>query len=833
MSEIDTALGFYISAAVTGAGTGKAMAVPGAAKAVKGAGKLAGVAGAEKKRKGRAAGKGAAVVDAAAEAAERAQYVDYFGGPLAKGAAARGAGEQGQYYITTAINYTNGPPHIGHAYEAVTTDAIARYHRAYGRDTYFLTGTDEHGQKIAESAEREGVTPQQICDKYAAGFQALNKRFAISNNHYVRTTDPKHEKYAQWIFKRCFDAGDIYLGTYTGWYNVKEEAFVADNEAELANFKDAAGNPLEKRNESTYMFRMSKYQERLLKHYADNPDFCQPEDKRNIILKRLEEPLRDLSSTRTTFSWGIPIPPECRDPADEGKPHVMYVWFDALSNYASGVTSCQGLDPAACVAGAGRPADASRFWPADAHVIGKDITWFHCVIWPCMLMSAGVPLYKSVVAHGFVMDGNGEKMSKSLGNVVDPNKVLDGGIPADSFRYYLVSQTPYGADLPCSEAAMTLLHNSLLNDTLGNLVHRAVNICHKYCGGKVPAAPAERVFDVAQLRDKTEAAFSKYKLSVACELAFEATRETNRWLTEKEPWKMKEDRAAERAAAVRTALEAIYLIAHFISPYIPEAASGIFWKINAVPSTIATLSPAFDNLQVGAEVRLGATLYKKIESAEAKKKLEEKAKAREMAKAAAANKAKKTAKAKASQKAQGGGAGGAEQPEITMVDIRVGVITKAWDHPEAAKLFCEDVDIGEVTGARQIASGLRDHYSLEQMQGRRVLVLANLKPRKLQGFASNGMVLCAAAADGSKMEFVEPPAGAAPGERVYCEGLSGEPLEPNKVVKRDRKTKLTPLDRVLAKLATGTGGQAQWDGKPLLTSAGPCAAATLAGVPVK
>jgi len=791
-----------------------------------GAAAAGGGGGGAAKKKGRAAGKGAAVVDEAAEAAERAQYVDFYGGPLAKGATSSGAAEKGEkFYITTAINYTNGPPHIGHAYEAITTDAIARYHRAYGRDVHFLTGTDEHGQKIADSAEAQGVTPQQLCDKYAAGFEALNKRYKTSNDFYIRTTMAEHERFAQWIYKRAFDAGDIYLGQYVGWYNVKEEAFVPDNEAELAGFQDAAGNPLEKRNESTYMFRMSKYQERLLAHYAANPTFLQPEDKKNIILKRLEEPLRDLSTTRTTFEWGVPIPDSCRDPADGGAKHVMYVWFDALSNYLSGITTCAGAAPEKVLADVDAGADcAARFWPADAHVIGKDITWFHCVIWPCMLMSAGIPLYKSVVAHGFVQDEKGEKMSKSVGNVVDPNDVLSR-FPSDSFRYYIASQTPYGSDLPCSEDAMVLLHNSLLNDTLGNLVHRATTICHKYCEGKVPAVPEGAaifggIFDLEALRAGTEAAFGSYKLSAAAELAFAAVREVNGYLTRTEPWKMKDDRVAERTAVVRTALEAIFAFAHFISPFMPDAASGIFWKLGTPPCDIVNLRPSFDNLAVGTTVHHGAPLFKKIESAAAKAAIEEKAKAL------------KAAKEKAAKKAATKVEVDPNQPEFTMLEIKVGTIVKVWEHPEAEKLWCEEVDVGEEGGPRSICSGLRDFYSGEQMLGRRVAVLANLKPRKLQGFESNGMVLCAVAEDG-KTEFVEPPEGAAPGERIFVEGMAGPPAEPNKVGKRDRKLKTTLLERVQVGMKTIDGPVAAFEGKPLMTSAGPCVVASLVDAFIK
>jgi methionyl-tRNA synthetase len=423
-----------------------------------------------KKLKGRVAGKAKVEVDEDAIKKEESEYIDYFGGPLAGENAKKPKKGAEKFYLTTAINYTNGLPHMGHAYEGLTSDVICRYHRGYGRDVFFMTGTDEHGQKIAESAEKEGLTPIQLCDKYVTNFKALNKRMCISNNFYVRTTLPKHEKFAQWMWKRAYDAGDIYLDTYEGWYNVKEEAFVPEKEAELAEFKDAAGNPLKKMKEQSLFFRMSKYQDRLLKHIADNPSFIEPEARRKEIVGRLQEPLRDLSCSRTTFEWGVPIP-EFNEKYE--KKHVMYVWFDALSNYLSGIDYETGKGNAEYWNGLNGEGGRAT------HVIGKDITWFHCVIWPTMLMSTGIPLYTQCYAHGFVQDKEGKKMSKSIGNVIDPNDMLDR-FPLDTFRYYTVSQTPYGSDLPFSAEALQLLHNSELADTLGNLVHRAVRYA-LYC----------------------------------------------------------------------------------------------------------------------------------------------------------------------------------------------------------------------------------------------------------------------------------------------------------------------------------------------------------------
>jgi methionyl-tRNA synthetase len=331
------------------------------------------------------------------------------------------------YYVTTAINYTNGPAHMGHAYEAATADVVARFHRltAGSTDAYFLTGADEHGQKIAGAAEAAGAaSPRELCDLYVTGFRVLNQRLLVTNDDYVRTTSERHKRTARALWLKCAQAGDIYLDTYSGWYNVKEEAFVTDSEAALSDYKDpATGMPLKQVEEESYFFRMSAYKERLLQHIRDHPSFIQPEQHRNLIVTRLEsDELRDLSISRTTFSWGIAVPAGFHDH------HVMYVWLDALSNYLTGVNGL-GLDT--------DDKSLQHFWPADVHIIGKDILWFHTVIWPCLLMSAGVPLPKTVFAHGFVNDKEGKKMSKSVGNVVDPHDMLDQ-FTVDTFRWYVL-----------------------------------------------------------------------------------------------------------------------------------------------------------------------------------------------------------------------------------------------------------------------------------------------------------------------------------------------------------------------------------------------------------
>eukprot|EP01065_Artemidia_motanka_P026539 TRINITY_DN315_c0_g1_i4.p1 TRINITY_DN315_c0_g1~~TRINITY_DN315_c0_g1_i4.p1 ORF type:complete len:598 (+),score=171.17 TRINITY_DN315_c0_g1_i4:141-1934(+) len=523
------------------------------------------------------------------------------------GARVLAGGKHGKFYVTTAINYTNGAPHIGHAYEALTADVIARYYRVAGFDTYFLTGTDEHGQKIAQTAESKGLKPKELCDMYVAQFQSLNKRLQVSNDSFIRTTHQYHEDCCRALWKKCADAGDIYLGEYEGWYNTREECFVPDAEAQANDFKDPdTGKPYERMKESSYFFRLGRYQQALLKHIKENPGFIQPEEKKQGVLEFLGEELRDLCVSRTTFDWGVLMP----EGFDAG--HVMYVWFDALTNY---------LSETRLLTEPGHP--LSRLWPADCHVIGKDIVRFHCVYWPCMLMSAGLPLPKTVFGHGFVHAADGRKMSKSFGNVVDPNKILDK-YPSDSFRFYICNEATYGADLKFGPGLMVQMHNSSLADTLGNLANRAVSLCGKYCGGVVPEFPkgCEEVplpFDLDSTRKQIHDLFAKYDLKGACCAAMEVSRASNKWIADLEPWKMKDESLeAKRVTVVRYALEAVYVLAHFLAPFHPVASTAILLKLSSEPTALPDLDKGFRNLKAGAKITeggwegCGQTLFPKL-----------------------------------------------------------------------------------------------------------------------------------------------------------------------------------------------------------------------------
>jgi methionyl-tRNA synthetase len=651
--------------------------------------------------------------------------------------------------------------------------------------------------------------------QYVTGFKNLNQRILITNDDYVRTTSDRHKRLARDLWKRCAANGDIYLDAYSGWYNVKEETFVTDNEAELNDFKDpTTGQPLKRVEEESYFFKMSAYKDKLIQHINDNPDFIRPEQHRKNIISRLtSDDLRDLSISRMTFQWGISVPEGFKEN------HVMYVWIDALSNYLTGVNALGVNDD-------GSMEGLEKFWPANVHIIGKDILWFHTVIWPCLLMSAGIALPATVFAHGFVNDKEGKKMSKSLGNVVDPHDMLDK-FHVDTFRWYLCKEAPYGGELSFSEDSMRDMHNADLCDTLGNLVNRATNLCQKFCDGKIPdvPAPSNPPIDLSAIIDDYVKKMDQFDLQGGAYAAIQGFRDVNRYLQDEAPWLKKGDEHAEfRQVVVRASLEAIYALTHLLLPFLPVGCKSIYEKLGKEPVSLKDVNRDCRSLEVGSVINVGPVLYEKsLSDAELKDKNAASSKKKESYEEA--QRRKKEAKAKQAAAAKAGQVDD-NQPDFTKVDIRVGKIVKVWNHESADKLFCEEIDVGEETGPREIASGLRDHYSLEEMQDRLVLVVCNLKAAKIVGFSSNGMVLAAKSEDGSKVELVTPSEGSAIGERVFIEGLTGEAISAAQMKKR--KT----WETVAQELKTGEGGVATWQGKTIQTAAGPCKASSLVGAPI-
>ncbi|OBZ94168.1 methionine--tRNA ligase [Pararhizobium polonicum] len=475
------------------------------------------------------------------------------------------------FYITTAISYPNGKPHIGHAYELIATDAMARYQRLEGREVLFLTGTDEHGQKMQQTARKEGISPQELADRNSAEFQKMAVLLNASNDDFIRTTEARHHEAVKVIWNRMGDAGDLYKDSYSGWYSVRDEAYYQEGETELR--ADGVrygpqGSPVEWVEEASYFFKLSAYQDRLLKHYEDNPDFIGPAERRNEVISFVKSGLKDLSMSRTTFDWGIPVP---NDPG-----HVMYVWVDALTNY---ITATGYLtDP---------NGPRAKFWPANIHMIGKDIIRFHAVYWPAFLMSAGLPLPKKVFAHGFLLN-KGEKMSKSLGNVVDPfNLVEHFGL--DPIRYFFLREVSFGQDGSYSEEGIATRINSDLANGIGNLASRSLSMIVKNCDGQIPECGPLTDEDKAMLaaadalhastRDDMNALMIHRALTAIIAVVSEA----DRYFAGQEPWALKKTDPARMATVLYVTADVVRQIAILLQPFMPESA-GKLLDLVAIPA---------------------------------------------------------------------------------------------------------------------------------------------------------------------------------------------------------------------------------------------------------
>ncbi len=479
--------------------------------------------------------------------------------------------EKTPFYITTAIAYPNGKPHIGHAYELIATDALARFQRLDGRDVFFLTGTDEHGQKMQQTARAAGLEPQQLANRNSDEFQAMGKLLNASNDDFIRTTQPRHHETSQNIWNLMADAGDIYKDSYAGWYSVRDEAYYQENETELR--ADGVrygpqGTPVEWVQEESYFFKLSEYQDRLLKHYEENPDFIGPAERRNEVISFVKSGLKDLSISRTTFDWGIKVP---NDPA-----HVMYVWVDALTNYITATGYIEDRDN-----------PRAKYWPADLHVIGKDIIRFHAVYWPAFLMSAKLPLPKRVYAHGFLLN-KGEKMSKSLGNVVDPvNLVNHFGL--DQVRYFFLREVSFGQDGSYSEEAIGTRINSDLANGIGNLASRSLSMIVKNCDGRIPECGPLTDEDMALLAQadallaSTREDMGKQLIHRALASIISVVSESDRYFASQEPWALKKTDPARMATVLYVTAEVVRQIGILLQPFMPES-SGKLLDLIAIPA---------------------------------------------------------------------------------------------------------------------------------------------------------------------------------------------------------------------------------------------------------
>lgn len=632
------------------------------------------------------------------------------------------------FYVTTPIYYVNDVPHIGHAYTTVAADAIARYKRLAGKRVFFLTGTDEHGQKVERTAAEHGETPQQLADRVVERFKGLWGRLNISNDDFIRTTEPRHVKGVKAFFKRVYDNGDIYLGDYEGLYCVPCETFWTEIQAPDRRCPDC-GRPTEVVREKSYFFRMSKYQERLLRHIEENPDFISPASRRNEIVSFVKSGLRDLSISRTTFRWGIEVP---TDPE-----HVIYVWFDALVNYIS-------------VLGYGGQGDVpSNFWPADVHLIGKDILRFHTVYWPTFLMSAGLPLPKRVFGHGW-WTVEGKKMSKSLANVVEPNRLIDE-YGADPLRYFLLREVPFGLDGDFSHLAFIHRINSDLANDLGNLFNRVLTMTERYCGGCVPSPSGDEGPDRA-LKGKAlgtwgevDAFMNQLSFDRALRSIWELVGGINKYIDDTAPWALaKKEGSRERLGTVLyNAMEAMRGVALLVSPFMPQSAGKMWAQLGMEGKPEEQVLPAAGRwglLPVGARIKPGEQIFPRIEEEQAME---------------ISVKVEREAVEKKEPEL-------ISMEEFQRLDLRVGVIKSAERVEKAKKLLKLRVDIG--AEERTMVAGIAECYTPEDLLNKQVVVVANLQPANIRGIESQGMLL--AAGGGEKIVLVTLADEIEPGAKV-------------------------------------------------------------------
>ena len=650
-----------------------------------------------------------------------------------------------KFYITTPIYYVNARPHIGHAYTTIACDTIARRQRMLGADTFFLTGTDEHGQKIERAAQAAGKTPQQFTDEVAGEFRALWQRMSISNDDFIRTTEERHKKRVQVLFRQIRDNGFIYKGRYTGQYCFSDELYV--DGAKPGDPCPICGRPTEAVEEENYFFKLSAFQDKLLELYA-NPDFIRPETRRNEVISFVRSGLRDLSISRSTFSWGIPVP-------DDPK-HVIYVWLDALANYitAIGYGSTH----------AGAQEAFRKYWPADVHMIGKEIVRFHCVYWPAFLMAAGLPLPKAIVAHGWLLFEE-SKMSKSRGNIVHTETILDV-LGADALRYFLLREVVFGQDGSFSFDALVQRYNSDLANGLGNLASRTLTMINRYFKGEVPYpshAAARMAADdaIAEAARKTIREFSvlfdQFQFSRALESAWGLVAAVDKYIVENEPWSLGEkhdDESRSRLATVLyTSAEALRIATALSHPVMPEATAKIWaqmglgnirhldlnklaWGQLPQGTGLGDVQPVFPRADKSAIQKMQQMEDQRRGSAVEEAKLPE-------AQPSAAS-APPIATSSATPSPDGGKI---NIDDFAKIDLRVGVVKVAERVPKADKLLRLEIDIG--TEVRQVVAGIAEAYAPETLIGRKVVIVANLAPRKLRGLESNGMIV-AASAEGGK-----------------------------------------------------------------------------------
>ena len=649
--------------------------------------------------------------------------------------------EKKNYYITTAIAYTSGKPHIGNTYEIVLADSIARYKRFQGYNVRFQTGTDEHGQKIELKAEAAGVTPKQYVDNVAGEIKRIWDLMNTSYDKFIRTTDDYHEKQVQKIFKKLYDKGDIYKGHYEGMYCTPCESFWTESQLVDGKCPDC-GRECKPAKEEAYFFKMSKYADRLIEYINNHPEFIQPVSRKNEMMNNFLLPgLQDLCVSRTSFKWGIPV--------DFDDKHVVYVWLDALTNYITGL----GYDVDGNNGGL-----FNEFWPADLHLIGKDIIRFHTIYWPIFLMALDLPLPKQVFGHPWLLQGDG-KMSKSKGNVIYADDLVDL-FGVDAVRFFVLHEMPFENDGVITWELLVERMNSELANTLGNLVNRTISMSNKYFGGVVNnTGVAEEVDEdlkkfVLGTMAKVDAKMEELRVADAMTEIFNLFKRCNKYIDETMPWALAKDESKkERLETVLYNLvESILIGAELLEPFMPETAQRIRKQLNAQPRGKENLN-TFGLYPSGSKVtETPEILFARLDVKEVMEKVEEIRAKQKVAAEAAANGAESTKSGdNSNDNAADAGVDVEKAPEITIDDffktqLRIGQIIKCENVEKSKKLLCSQVKLG--SEVRQIVSGLRPYYTAEEMVGKKVVVVANLKPAKLAGVMSEGMLLCAEDAEG-------------------------------------------------------------------------------------
>lgn len=640
--------------------------------------------------------------------------------------------EKKPFYITTAIAYTSRKPHIGNSYEIVLTDAIARFKRMQGYDVFFLTGTDEHGQKIEEYAKEAGVTPKEYVDKVSAEIRQICDLLNTTYDHFIRTTDPYHEKVVQKIFRKLYEQGDIYKGSYSGYYCVPCESFFTETQLKDGKCPDC-GREVQMASEEAYFLRLSKYQKQLEQYIEEHPDFIYPESRKKEMLNNFIKPgLQDLCVSRTSFKWGIPV--------DFDDKHVIYVWIDALSNYITAL----GYDPD------GSSEQYKKYWPADVHIIGKDIIRFHTIYWPIMLMALGEPLPKKVYGHPWLLFGE-DKMSKSKGNVIYADD-LTSIFGVDAVRYYLLSEMPHASDGSITYSTMIERYNSDLANTIGNLVNRTVAMVNKYFGGVLPCntveADPDREFKATLLAavPQVEKYIDEFRMSDAVETVLNMAKRSNKYIDETMPWALakKEEDRDRLSTVLYNLLESIRMLAVELSPFMPATADAILAQIGTDVRAYDSIQ-SFGALPLTTKVGEAKPLFARIDGEKLMAELQEKQKAQQQKEKQVIEEMKQI-----------------HIDDFAKVELRAAKVLECEPIKRAKKLLKLTLDDGSGV-PRIVASGIAQYYKPEDLIGRTVIVVANLKPAVLCGVESRGMILAGDTADGVQVLFAD---GMEPGAKI-------------------------------------------------------------------